>query len=225
MTLDGIDITSNTVGGGATAVNVIPTGVESLDEFKVGVTDANSTFGRSSGAQITLVSKGGGNEFHGDGYWFHQSDGYNANSWNLNQTPDKALGTTFTPKTPCKDNREGVSIGGPIIHDKTFFFSNYEVRRFPAGQTIQRIVPTSTLAQGILQFKDHTGAFAAIQFAYCGQLWRNGDCPLRSSKPWNQPDDQGAMGSRACGQQHERVGHRPEQHHGVRRHPDNAAKE
>lgn len=171
VTLDGIDITSNTVGGGATAVNFIPTGVEYLSEFKVGVTDANSTFGRSSGAQITLVSKGGGNQFHGDGYWFHQSDGYNANSWNLNHTADKALGTTYTPKTPFKDNREGVSIGGPIIHDKTFFFSNYEVRRFPAGQTIQRIVPTSTLAQGILQFKDFTGTlqqYNLLTAANCG---------------------------------------------------------
>lgn len=171
VTLDGIDITSNTVGGGATAVNFIPTGVEYLSEFKVGVTDANSTFGRSSGAQITLVSKGGGNQFHGDGYWFHQSDGYNANSWNLNHTADKALGTTYTPKTPFKDNREGVSIGGPIIHDKTFFFSKYEVRRFPAGQTIQRIVPTSTLAQGILQFKDATGTlqqYNLLTAANCG---------------------------------------------------------
>lgn len=171
VTLDGIDVTSNTVGGGATAVNFIPTGVESLDEFKVGVTDANSTFGRSSGAQITLVSKGGGNQFHGDGYWFHQSDGYNANSWDLNHTPDKALGTTFTPKTAFKDNREGVSIGGPIIHDKTFFFSNYEVRRFPAGQTITRVVPTSSLAQGTLEFKDATGtlrSYNLLNAANCG---------------------------------------------------------
>ena len=51
VTLDGIDITDNTVGGGAAANNFIPTGVESLEEFKVGVTDANSTFGRSSGAR------------------------------------------------------------------------------------------------------------------------------------------------------------------------------
>lgn len=174
ITLDGIDITSNTVGGGATAVNFIPTGVEYLSEFKVGVTDANSTFGRSSGAQITLVTKGGGNQFHGDGYWFHQSDGYNANSWDLNHTAIKKNGVVvspFTPKTPFKDNREGVSIGGPIIHDKTFFFSNYEVRRFPAGQTIQRIVPTSTLAQGILQFVDNTGTlrqYNLLTAANCG---------------------------------------------------------
>jgi hypothetical protein len=154
VTLDGIDITDNTVGGGAVANNFIPTGVESLEEFKVGVTNANSSFGRSEGGQIALISKGGSNTFHGDGYWFHQSDGLNANSWVLNHTQNHATGTPFTRKTAFKDNREGVSIGGPIFHDKTFFFSNYEVRRFPAGQTITRIVPTSTLKQGILQFTD-----------------------------------------------------------------------
>ncbi|HKV61408.1 MAG TPA: carboxypeptidase-like regulatory domain-containing protein [Candidatus Acidoferrum sp.] len=165
VTLDGIDITDNTVGGGAVANNFIPTGVESLEEFKVGVSNANSTFGRSEGGQIALVSKGGTNQFHGDGYWFHQSDGYNANSWDLNHTANKAAGTTFTRKTPFKDNREGVSIGGPIFHDKTFFFSNYEVRRFPAGQTITRIVPTGTLKQGILQFVDGTGTLRQYNLA------------------------------------------------------------
>jgi hypothetical protein len=88
ISMDGIDITDNTVGGGATAVNFIPTGVESLEEFRVGVSNANSDFNRSSGGNITLISKSGTNAIHGDGYWFHQSDGYNANSWDLNHTPD-----------------------------------------------------------------------------------------------------------------------------------------
>jgi carboxypeptidase family protein len=182
VTLDGIDITDNTVGGGAVATNFIPTGVESLEEFKVGVTDANAAFGRSSGAQIALISKGGGNTFHGDGYWFHQSDGYNANSWDLNHTRDQALKTTFTPKTPFKDNREGVSIGGPVIHDKTFFFANYEVRRFPAGQTITRFVPTDTLKQGILQFKDATGTLRQYNLATSTACGPNGTaaCDPRS---------------------------------------------
>jgi hypothetical protein len=152
IVMDGIDITDNTVGGGANAQNFIPTGVESLDEFKVGVTNSNATFSRASGGQITLISKGGSNTFHGDGYWFHQSDGLNANSWDLNHTPSP--GHTFTRKTPFKDNREGVSIGGPIFKNKTFFFSNYEKRRFPAGQTVTHIVPTNSLKQGILQFTD-----------------------------------------------------------------------
>jgi hypothetical protein len=175
VTLDGIDITDNTLGGGAVANNFIPTGVESLEEFKVGVSNANSTFGRSEGGQIALISKGGTNTFHGDGYWFHQSDGYNANSWDLNHTKDAKAGTPYTRKTPFKDNREGVSIGGPIFHDKTFFFSNYERRRFPAGQTITRLVPTSTLKQGILQFADGTGTLRQYNLATSNACGPNGN--------------------------------------------------
>jgi hypothetical protein len=155
--MDGIDITDNTVGGGSNAANFIPTGVESLEEFKVGVTNANSVFNRASGGQITLISKGGTNTFHGDAYWFHQSDGYNANSWDLNRIGQK--------KTPFKDNREGVSVGGPIFRNKTFFFSNYEKRRFPAGQVVTHIVPTDTLRAGVLEFADSTGTVRQYNLA------------------------------------------------------------
>jgi hypothetical protein len=167
--MDGIDITDNTVGGGANAQNFIPTGVESLDEFKVGVTNANSSFSRASGGQITLVSKGGSNAFHGDGYWFHQSDGLNANSWDLNHAPSG--NNSFTRKTPFKDNREGVSVGGPVFRNKTFFFSNYEKRRFPAGQSVNHIVPTDSLRNGILEFKDNSGVLQQYNLAtdtHCG---------------------------------------------------------
>jgi hypothetical protein len=198
VTLDGIDITDNTVGGGAVANNFIPTGVESLEEFKVGVTNANSTFGRSEGGEIILISKGGTNAFHGDGYWFHQSDGYNANSWDLNHTKDAKAGTPFTRKTPFKDNREGVSIGGPIFRDKTFFFSNYELRRFPAGQTITRIVPTSTLKQGILQFTDcSSGIFDSKGNCTGGGTLRSYNlatsraCPITVSNPTGACDPRG----------------------------------
>ncbi len=165
ITMDGIDITDNTVGGGATAQNFIPTGVESLEEFRVGVTNSNSDFARSSGGDITLISKSGSNSIHGDGYWFHQSDGYNANSWDLNHTPDAATGKTFTPKIPFKDNREGVSVGGPLIKNKTFFFSNYELRRFPSASQVSHIVPTQSLRDGILSFADATGVVRQYDLA------------------------------------------------------------
>jgi hypothetical protein len=171
ISMDGIDITDNTVGGGATAVNFIPTGVESLEEFRVGVSNSNIDFSRSSGGNITLISKSGSNTFHGDGYWFHQSDGYNANSWDLNHTPD-GNGHPFTQKAAFKDNREGVSVGGPIFKNKTFFFSNYEVRRFPSVAQVSHIVPTDNLRNGILSFKDASGVVRQYNLATstaCGQ--------------------------------------------------------
>jgi len=167
VSMDGIDITDNTVGGGANATNFIPTGVESVEEFRVGVTNSNATFGRASGGQIAIISKSGGNSFHGDGYWQHQSDGYNANSWDLNRIGVK--------KTPFKDNREGVSIGGPVLKNRTFFFSNYEVRRFPAGQTVTHIVPTDSLRNGILQFTDASGVLRQYDLASSTQCGPNGN--------------------------------------------------
>ncbi len=177
ITMDGIDITDNTVGGGATAVNFIPTGVESLEEFRVGVTNSNIDFSRSSGGNITLISKSGGNTIHGDGYWFHQSDGYNANSWDLNHTPDAATGNSFTRKTPFKDNREGVSVGGPIIKNKTFFFSNYEVRRFPSASQVSHIVPTTNLQNGILSFQDASGVVRQYNLATSTACGPSGNLP------------------------------------------------
>jgi Carboxypeptidase regulatory-like domain len=189
ITMDGIDITDNTVGGGATAVNFIPTGVESLEEFRVGVTNSSSDFARSSGGNITLISKSGTNSIHGDGYWFHQSDGYNANSWDLNHTPDAATGTSFTPKIPFKDNREGVSVGGPLIKNKTFFFSNYELRRFPSASQVSHIVPTQSLRNGILTFQDCADGFNA-----------SGTCTGGNLVQYNlaTSDLCGATGNQAC---------------------------
>jgi carboxypeptidase family protein len=174
IVMDGIDITDNTIGGGSNAQNFIPTGVESLEEFKVGVTNSNATFGRASGGQVALISKSGANTLHADGYWFHQSDGYNANSWDLNHAPD-GKGDKFTRKTPFKDNREGVSVGGPIFKNKTFFFSNYERRHFPQAVTVTHIVPTDSLRNGILEFKDATGVLRQYNLATAANCGPNGN--------------------------------------------------
>ena len=150
--LDGIDITDNVIAGGGNQVPIVPIGVEATDEFRVGVTNNNASFGRASGGQINVVSKSGTNNFHGSGYWFHQNSALNANTWDNGHTPNSDAGTPFTKKQPQHDNRAGFTFGGPLWKNKTFFFGNYEVRRFPQSAEITRIVPTDTLKQGILTF-------------------------------------------------------------------------
>src|SRR5215472_13849359 len=147
FTLDGIDVSDNVIGGNdQTTIASIPLGVESIAEYRVGVNNPNATFGRASGGQIAAVSKTGTNQFHGSGYWFHQNSYFNANEWELNRIKKP------TPK--FHDNRFGGKLGGPIWRDKTFFFFDYEGRRFPSQSLFTRLMPTNSLRSGILKFKD-----------------------------------------------------------------------
>lgn len=149
--LDGIDVSDNVIAGGGNEQPIIPIGVESVDEFRAEITNENVTFLRSSGGQVDVISKSGGNSFHGSTYWFHQNSALNANSWDNNRNKIK--------KPPTHDNRGGVWFGGPLRKDKTFFFSNYEFRRFPQSLQNTRIMPSDQLRQGILQFQDCAQGF------------------------------------------------------------------
>lgn len=160
--LDGGDATSNTEGdanyntGEGTPAAVVPTPVESIEEFRV-TTNNSNTFARSSGAQVQLVTRRGTNQWHGAVYEFNQNTDYNANFWQLNNEG--------TARPVWQDNRFGGRIGGPVLKDKAFFFLMYEGRRFRKGQTFTRNVPTATLRQGILQFHDATtGAVDQFNF-------------------------------------------------------------
>ncbi|MFN0112013.1 MAG: carboxypeptidase regulatory-like domain-containing protein [Blastocatellia bacterium] len=151
--LDGGDATSNTEGNGGynsgfTAVPraVVPTPAESIQEFRVSTNNAGASFGRSAGAQVAMETKRGTNALHGSAYWYHQNDNLNANTWIRNRTRIK--------DPELKDNRFGFSLGGPIIKDKTFIFGHYEGRRFPRFGDALRLVPTASLKQGILRFRD-----------------------------------------------------------------------
>jgi len=144
--LDGIDVTNQSIGGLGTYMYL---GIEGVEEFRFSVANPNATFGRGAGGQVSLVSRRGSNEFHGGVFWYHQNDNLNANSWTNNRTAIK--------KTELKDNRYGFRAGGPIWKDKTFFFVNHDGRRFPRSSDTLRRVPTDSLRQGNLRFRDASG--------------------------------------------------------------------
>jgi len=146
---DGLDVSDN-IGFRGSIGTVVPIPTEGVEEFGVTVSNPNATFGRAAGAQVTIISKRGANLFHGSLYAYHENDNLNANSWNNNR-----LGLV---RPELKDTRFGGTIGGPIMKDKFFFFFNYEGRRRPASAQITRIVPTQSLRNGILRFRDASGA-------------------------------------------------------------------
>jgi len=151
-TLDGADVSDNVVGDNfleALPAAVVPLPAESVEEFSAATTNANATFGRGSGGQFVIVTKRGTNQFRGSSYFYAQNDKLNANSWNRSRL---GLG-----KAPLENNRGGFSLGGPLVRNRTFFFTNYEAQRFPRTTEVARIVPTDTLRAGVLRFRDAAG--------------------------------------------------------------------
>jgi hypothetical protein len=150
--IDGIDISDSVIG--TTFRTAVPLPAESIEEFRMTVTNPNVSFGRSSGAQISFVTKRGTNSFNGSAYGYLQDEGWNATPWHTNRLDQ--------PKPPLEDNRFGGSFGGPIVKGKTFFFGLYEGRRDRGSTNITRLVPTATLKQGLLRFLDAGGTTQTI---------------------------------------------------------------
>jgi len=168
--LDGIDVSDIFNAGSPTSETVVPMNVDALSEFRVGVTNPNASAASAAGGQVTVASKSGTNSLHGTVYWYLQNTSLNANSWENGHTID-SFGKSLT-RPAIHDNRGGFTVGGPIRKDKTFFFVNYEPRRFittyggNAGEELN--LPSADFRNGIINFTDpNTGnpAFACLQNA------------------------------------------------------------
>jgi hypothetical protein len=137
----------------------IPTPVESIEEFKVSTNNQTADFSTSSGGQVMLVTKRGTNSFHGSAYDYFQGDWLDARGWNLNSTYGKNVSTVKQHQ-----NRFGAAFGGPILPShwggKTYFYGNYEGRRYPyANGRYEKPVPTALLRQGIIQEPNSAGVW------------------------------------------------------------------
>ena len=100
---------------------VLRLNAEAIQEFRVNTVNANANEGRSSGAQINLVSKTGTNNWHGALFEWYRGTLGKANDWFNNRDG--------VPVPPLVHNLFGGSLGGPIMKDKAFFFYSYEGQR------------------------------------------------------------------------------------------------
>lgn len=110
--------------------------VESMQEFNVALGNYAAELGRSGGGVIQMTTKSGTNDFHGSAYEFFRNDALDTRSF-------------FSQSNPVlRYNLFGVSVGGPIIKNKTHFFFNYEGRRQVDATTKVLNVPTPAEARG-----------------------------------------------------------------------------
>jgi len=154
---------------------------ETVQEFRVVTASPTASFSRSQGGEVAVLTKAGTNALHGSAYEYYYGGATSANSWQFGHLPSHAGpgGTLipFTHKPHAVNNRYGASAGGPIWKDKLFVFGNYEGRRFYQNSTITQLVPTDTVRQGILTFKDSTGAARQYDLATSTACGATGTSP------------------------------------------------
>jgi hypothetical protein len=111
MTIDGADNRDETTGGGRVAI-----GLEMVQEFRVSGTSVSAEYGGAAGAQVNVVTRSGENLWHGDFTMFAQNEKLSARNPEA-RTASRPLHRRYQP---------GVSLGGPIQRDRTFFYSAIE---------------------------------------------------------------------------------------------------
>ena len=158
---------TNFTGSGGTQTNgtpsgIIPTPIESIEEFRVSAFNQTADFSGSIGGQIIMVTKRGTNNYHGSAYGFYYATNVGAaNSWTADHTPFGSL--PYTPLPSNHRTRFGGSLGGillpKLLGGKTYFFVNYEGSRFPNVSTYEALVPSALMRAGVIQIPDGNGTY------------------------------------------------------------------
>jgi hypothetical protein len=140
---------NNNDEGSQRTILVYPS-VDAIQEFKILRNSYGPEYGGAGGAQINLVTKAGGNQFHGNVYYFGRNDALNAENFFLGQQKQGCLAgdPTCGKKNYLRRHDYGLTIGGPIKKDKAFFFFSEEWNRERRGQVRQAWIPTAAELQG-----------------------------------------------------------------------------
>jgi hypothetical protein len=166
VTLDGVDDNDQVNGYGFNGV--LRSTLDSTEEFRVTTSNGNADAGRSSGAQVSLVTKSGTNKLHGSLYEYNRPSNMVANDWFI-KNQQVAAGQENRP-TKYIVNTFGGSVGGPILRDRIFFFYNYEGQRLATNETVSALTPSATFLQGQLGYIDVNGNVQVLTSQQIAQL-------------------------------------------------------
>jgi TonB dependent receptor len=141
--------------------------VDAIAEFRILTQTAPPEYGGTAGATTTVVTRSGANDLHGTLYEFIRNDKMDTRNF-------------FSPDVePLKQNQFGGTAGGPIKHDRLFFFAYYEGYRNRQGQTAASTVPSAQQRAG--DFSGIGGPL--INFAAGGTVFPNNQIPAAAINP------------------------------------------
>jgi hypothetical protein len=164
---DGASVTNSEPNGGITQATYVPS-PEAVEEFKVEQSNFSAEYGFSGASIVNMVTRSGTNKFHGSVYDFIRDQITDANSW-FNDYYGQ-------PIAPLRRNNYGVTIGGPIIKNKTFFFFDYDGFR----ETTQ-----ASGTAGVPSIAERTGDFGEVCGAQGGTFDSTGLCSVAAGQIWD----------------------------------------
>ena len=138
--LDGSILSVPEAGEGAMFWSHYQPSVEIVEEFKLQTNGFSAQYGSNGGSVLNIISKSGGNEIHGSGYYFGQWTALNSNNFFANQSG--------SPIPEYHRHQFGGTVGGPIVKNKFFYFFNYDRTVFSAPFTLTTSVPTAAQKAG-----------------------------------------------------------------------------
>lgn len=146
--MDGVP--NDAIGDRGTPMTYLP--IDATEEFKVLTSSFSAEYGRTAGGVVSIISKGGTNEFHGNLFEFNRNTVTKANDFFANRAG--------VARPILNVNQYGGSVGGPIIKDKLFFFANYEA--YTERRTFNRVVTSPTDLQRSGDFSQTRAANGSV---------------------------------------------------------------
>jgi hypothetical protein len=154
VTLDGIDV--NDPQNSTAYTSAIRMTQEALQEFRVSTSNYNAEMGRSSGPQVSLITRSGTNQYDGSAYWTLRRTATSSNEYFLKLSQLASGKPSEAPKLD-KDITGG-AFGGPIQRNKMFFFANLEGLREHSEAPVVRNVPSNSMRDGVLMYQCATAS-------------------------------------------------------------------
>jgi len=187
VTLDGLD--NNDQVKGYAFTGVLRSTLDSVEEFRVTTTNNGADSGRSSGAQVNIVTKGGTNNLHGSLYEYNRNTLTAVNNW-FNKEAQSIAGEPNVPGKLIR-NTFGGAVSGPIKKDKIFYFLNYEAQRTAEAQQETQIVPNAAFRAGTISYPYNVGGGATQTETLSPSDFAKLDphCSSLGTCPWGPGDD------------------------------------
>jgi hypothetical protein len=145
FTIDGLDANDAWGGANRTGASGLQLGLNAIEETSINTQSYSAELGRNGASQINYATKSGSNQFHGNAYEIWNGSSMNATNYFIKANPDH-------PAKPFSNTNEfGASVGGPILKDKLFFFTDLEGIRIVLPELLNSTLPSPAYETYVLQ--------------------------------------------------------------------------